>query len=108
MIAAPQTRENHTALIIEKLCNDTNVFTEQPQEAIVKPMEETLTFFEPSNSKCTFWDFLQQSGRRPNSPHVSEERERKSDDAIALSPSEGTKNYCRSSQQDFSHNAVFL
>ena len=27
MIAAPQTRENHTALIMAKLCNDTNVFT---------------------------------------------------------------------------------
>ena len=43
MIAAPQTRENHTASIIEKLCNNTNVFAEQLQEAIVKPiMEKTL------------------------------------------------------------------
>ena len=59
MIAAPQTRENHTASIIEKLCNDTNVFTEQPQEAIVKPMEETLTLvFEPSNSKFLKMHFL--------------------------------------------------
>ena len=81
MIAAPQTRENYTASIIEKLCNNTNVFTEQPQEAIVKPMEETLTLvFEPSNSnflKMHFFGFLKQSGRRPNSPHVSEEREEK-------------------------------
>ena len=40
MIAAPQTRENHTALIMAKLCNDTNVFTLHSNPEM--PMEETL------------------------------------------------------------------